>query len=253
MPFDYIFVFIIGACVGSFLNVCIYRIPRHLSLIRPGSRCPKCGVSISWRDNIPILSYFILRGKCRNCGEPISLQYPIVESLMAGCWLLIYHYSGMSIFFVSYSIFSALLILSFFIDLHHLIIPDLVTIPGIAIGFLFATLTGGMRTSLFGILLGAGILLSAAYLGKFFYKKDVMGGGDVKLASMVGAFLGWKYLLLTLFISFFSGALVGLILIALKKKTMASSIPFGPFISASAILTLIYGEKILLFYLNLYV
>ncbi len=253
MAFHYIFVFVVGACIGSFLNVCIYRIPKHLSLVRPGSRCPGCGTSIGWVDNIPILSYVLLRGRCRHCGEGISPQYPIVEFLTAGCYLLLYQHFGLSVPFVGYSIFSALLIVAFFIDLYHSIIPDYVTIPGIIIGFAFSLLTHEVRISLLGILLGAGVLLVVGYLGKLLYKKDVMGWGDVNLAAMVGAFLGWQFLLLTLFMSFLSGALGGLILIALRKRSMASMIPFGPFISGSALFTLFCGEKLLMLYLKLYV
>jgi leader peptidase (prepilin peptidase)/N-methyltransferase len=172
----------------------------------------------------------------------------------------------MSIFFVGYSIFSTLLILAFFIDMYHRIIPDVVTLPGIAVGFFFSWLAPrasatdvGMwlaedaRGSLFGILLGSGILLLTAYGGKLLFRKDAMGGGDVTLAAMVGAFLGWKYLLFTLFISFLSGSLTGLILIGRRKKTMASIIPFGPFISGSALFALFCGEKLLMLYLRLYV
>lgn len=266
MFLQYTFIFLVGACIGSFLNVCIYRIPKRLSLIAPGSRCPRCGVPIRWRDNIPILSYVLLRGRCRSCGEPISVRYPLVESLTAGCYLLLYHLFGASISFVGYCVFSTLLILAFFTDLYHRIIPDVVTVPGIAAGFIFTWLAGkvstttmrpwmaeDVRASFLGILLGGGILLLTVYGGKSLFKKDAMGGGDVTLAAMVGAFLGWKYLLFTLFISFLSGSLAGLILIGLKKKTMASIIPFGPFISGSALFALIYGEKLLMFYLKLYV
>lgn len=250
--FEHILVFVVGACVGSFLNVCIYRLPRHLSLVKPRSRCPKCEVPIRWWDNIPILSFILLRAKCRNCGERISLQYPLVEFLTAALFLLIYRSTGLTVLFVAYAVFSALLIVAFFIDLSHLIIPDRITIPGMVLGVTFAALTGRLRGSLLGIVVGAGILLCAAYLGKLVYKKEVMGYGDVKLAAMVGAFLGWQLLLLTMFLSFLSGAVIGLILIVLRKKTMASTVPFGPFISGSALFTLIYGERLLAWYLQLY-
>jgi len=266
IPLEYTFVFLVGACIGSFLNVCIYRIPRHLSLLRPGSRCPRCGVSIRWRDNIPIVSYLLLKGRCRNCGKPIPARYPLVECLTAVSYSMIYFLFGMSISFVGYSIFSTLLILVFFIDLYHRIIPDVVTIPGIAVGFLFSWLAPrtsvtsvrpwlaeDVGSSLFGVLLGSGVLLLTAYGGKFLFRKDAMGGGDVTLAAMVGAFLGWKYLLFTLFVSFLSGSLTGLVLVVLRKKSMASIIPFGPFISGSALFALFYGEKLLTLYLRLYV
>jgi leader peptidase (prepilin peptidase)/N-methyltransferase len=261
--FDHVFVFLIGACIGSFLNVCVYRIPKRLSLIRPGSHCPRCGSPVRWWDNIPILSYILLRGRCRDCGVRISVQYPLIESLTALFLLLVYYQFGFSVSFIGYSIFSVLLILIFFIDLHHLIIPDLLTVPGIGLGVLFTWLAGrapaaigrpwlaeGLRESLIGAVVGASILLLAAYLGKLAYKKDVMGGGDVNLAAMVGAFLGWKFLLLTLFISFLSGSVAGLILVGARRKTMASQIPFGPFIAGSALFVLIHGEGLLAFYLS---
>ncbi len=249
---EWIAVFVIGVCIGSFFNVCIYRLPRGLSLVRPGSKCPKCGVKIRWWDNVPIMSFIVLRGKCRKCGCPISVEYPLVEVLTGICFLLLYIEFGPSLRLLSYGVFSSLLILAFFIDLHHKILPEVITLPGVASGILFSLAAGELRQSLLGCAVGAGTVRLIVHLGKFIFKREAMGLGDVALAAMVGAYLGWRLLLVTLFFSFLSGSVVGLILVASKKKGMASEIPFGPFIAGSALAVAFYGPELLQIYLRLY-
>ncbi len=199
-----ILIFILGLIVGSFNNVCIYRIPRKESIVYPESHCPQCNARITPVDNIPLLSYFLLKGRCRNCRSKISLQYPIVESLNAIIYLLLYLKYGLSIQTSVYMALSSVLIIIAFIDFREEIIPDGISLPGIIIGFILSFLVNyiSVMESVLGILVGGGAILLIALFGSWIFKKEAMGGGDVKLASMIGAFLGWKYILLSLFLGF---------------------------------------------------
>lgn len=247
-----IFIFILGATIGSFLNVCIYRLPRGESLVFPHSHCVHCNNKIYWFDNIPFLSYLVLRGKCRFCARPISFRYFIVEFLMALLLLVFYVYFGLGSKFFIFSILGAALIVSTFIDFEHRLIPDVITIPGIFIGllmsFIFPSILGeenslsAMLHSLAGVLVGGSIIYAMGVLGKLAFKKEAMGGGDVKLMAMVGAFIGWKLILLTFFVAPFFGAVVGIIINIKEKKDV---IPYGPYISIAAIIAILWGEKIL--------
>ena len=247
-----VLIFILGLIVGSFSNVCIYRIPRNESIIYPASHCPKCRSKIKPFDNIPLLSYILLKGRCCNCKSKISLQYPIVEFLTGLTYLTIYLIYGLSIQSLIYIILSSALIIIAFIDLNQQIVPDIISLPGIAIGFIISFFVPYISfiNSALGILAGGGIILIIAMGGSAIFKKEAMGGGDVKLAAMIGAFLGWKYIIISLFLGFFTGALAGIFLIVAKIKSREDMVPFGPFIVLGSFITLLWGEKIISWYLG---
>jgi len=247
-----VLIFILGLIVGSFSNVCIYRIPRNESIVYPASHCPKCHSNISPKDNIPLLSYILLKGRCRNCKSKISIQYPIVELLTGLIYLIIYLIYGLSIQTLIYIILSSALIIIAFIDLNEQIVPDVISLPGIVIGSIissFVTYISFINSAL-GILAGGGIILTIGLAGSVIFKKEAMGGGDVKLVAMIGAFLGWRYIIISLFLGFFLGALAGIILILSKIKSREDVIPFGPFIVLGSLITLLWGEKIISWYIG---
>jgi len=249
---DDILIFILGLVVGSFNNVCIYRIPRNESIIYPASHCPKCHSPIKPIDNIPLLSYILLKGRCRNCGSKISIQYPVVELLTGLIYLIISLIYGLSVQTLIYIILSSALIIIAFIDLNEEIVPDVISLPGIVIGFIisfFVTYISFINSAL-GILAGGGIILIIGLAGSVIFKKEAMGGGDVKLAAMIGAFLGWKYIIVSLFLGFFLGAVTGIILILSKIKSREDLVPFGPFIVLGSFVTILWGEKIISWYLG---
>ena len=243
---------LLGLIVGSFSNVCIYRIPRNESIIYPASHCPKCRTTIKPIDNIPLLSYVLLKGRCRNCKSKISIQYPIVELLTGLIYLIIYLVYGLSIQTLIYIILSSALIIIAFIDLYQQIIPDVISLPGIVIGFILSFFVPYISfvNSALGVVVGGGIILVIGMGGSAIYKKEAMGGGDVKLAAMIGAFLGWRYIIISLFLGFFLGALIGIILIMTKIKKREDVVPFGPFIILGSFITLIWGEQIISWYLG---
>jgi len=247
-----VLIFILGLIVGSFSNVCIYRIPKNESIVYPASHCPKCHSPIKPVDNIPLLSYILLKGRCRNCKSKISVQYPIVELLTGLIYLVIYLIYGLSIQSLIYIILSSALIIIAFIDLNEQIVPDVISLPGIVAGLVlsFFVLYISFIDSASGIVVGGGIILIIGLAGSAIFKKEAMGGGDVKLAAMVGAFLGWRYIIISLFLGFFLGAIVGIILILSKIKSREDTVPFGPFIVLGSFITLLWGEKILFWYLG---
>ena len=247
-----IFVLLLGLIIGSFSNVCIYRIPRQESLIRPGSHCPKCNQPIKFYDNIPLVSFIILKGKCRYCKEKISWQYPLVEFLTAVLYLLLFLGYGLQLVTFVYMFFCSALIIITFIDLKENIIPDVLSLPFLLLGFLMSFFLKNLSpiNSLLSILAGGGVLLLVAILGSFLFKKEAMGGGDIKLAAMVGAFLGWQLTLLSLFLSFFTGAIIGIVIL-IKNKGESDPIPFGPFIALGTIIALFFGHSIINWYLSL--
>ncbi len=245
----YVLAFSLGACIGSFLNVVILRLPNdNESIIFPPSNCPACRQPIRWYDNIPLLSYLVwLRGRCRSCGNSISIQYPIVELCMGLLSLALLNKFGPSPEFCYYFIFTAALLVIIFIDIHHQIIPDLISLPGIVLGFLgsFITAIPTWQQSGLGILLGGGILYGIA-LGYFLLtRREGMGGGDIKLLAMIGAFLGWQSLLFVLFASSVIGSIVGIGAMIRQKKGGKTKIPYGPFLSLAALLFLFFRERIL--------
>ena len=245
-----IIIFAIGLVIGSFSNVCIYRIPRNESIIRPGSHCPQCSKPIPFYDNIPVISYILLKGKCRYCGQPIPLQYPIVELATGLFYLALYLFNGLQLIAIVYMLLCTLLIIISFIDLKERIIPDVLSLPFIAIGFILSFFLKGLSPvdSLLGILVGGGSLLIIAIAGTYLFKKEAMGGGDIKLAAMIGAFLGWQLTLLSLFLGFFLGSIIGVIVLIINKgKT--DIVPFGPFIALGAMLSIFWGQAIIYWYL----
>lgn len=247
-----VLIFILGLIVGSFSNVCIYRIPRNESIIYPASHCPKCRSNISPKDNIPLLSYVLLKGRCRNCKSKISIQYPIVELITGLIYLLIYLIYGFSIQTLIYIVLASALIIVAFIDLNEQIVPDVISLPGIVIGLIisfFVPYISFINSGL-GVVAGGGIILIIGLVGSVIFKKEAMGGGDVKLAAMIGAFLGWRYIVISLFLGFFLGALAGIFLIISKIKSREDVVPFGPFIVLGSFITLLWGGKILRWYIG---
>jgi leader peptidase (prepilin peptidase) / N-methyltransferase len=247
------FAFLFGSLVGSFLNVCIFRMPKSESVVFPPSHCTSCDYVIRWYDNIPMLSYAILRGKCRRCGAPISLQYPLVEFINGALTLALFLKFGPGLIFAILFLLCSALVVITFIDLEHQIIPDSITLPGIVIGFVLSFFIPGHSwlNSLLGILAGGGSLLLVAYGYQAIAKKDGMGGGDIKLLAMLGAFFGWKAVLFIIFASSVVGSLLGIGLMLVQKKDSTLAIPFGPYLASAAILYIFYGSKIIFWYLNM--
>jgi leader peptidase (prepilin peptidase)/N-methyltransferase len=267
-------IFAVGLVIGSFLNVCIVRLPRGGSIVTPPSHCPRCQSSVKFYDNIPIISFLLLRGKCRNCGEPISWQYPLVELMNALFYVWIVHefWLGGEAFLMM--VLCSSLIVITFIDLDHLIIPDIITLPGMLVGLSLAPffmsplgdqlpfhldqllphagpyLTGFLN-SLIGLILGGGPLLAIGWIWEKLRHVEAMGGGDVKLMGMVGSFLGWKGALLTIMLGALTGSVIGVLLIALNRHKIGKHIPFGPFLAAGAVASAFYGPDIVSWYLGL--
>ncbi len=249
--FFYITLFILGLVLGSFYNVCIYRLPRGESIVWPGSRCPHCRHPLSLWDNLPVVSFLLLKGSCRYCQAPISYQYPLVEAVTGLATVLIGWKFGLSWAFLQALILvSALLIVSF-IDLSHRIIPDWISLPGIVIGLIFSWMTGspGLWSSLIGVLVGGGALWLIAAGYEWIRGTEGMGGGDIKLLGMIGAFLGWEGVLVTIFMSSLLGSLVGLPIV-IWKKDIKYLIPFGVFLSAGAVIHLFFGKALINWYLG---
>lgn len=244
-----IFAFVLGAAIGSFLNVCIFRIPAETSIVKPASQCPKCHHPIRYRDNIPMISYLLLRGKCRDCGEKISWRYPLVELITAILALLLFLKFDFSVSFLVYFVFTAVLIIITFIDLDHQIIPDVLTLPGIPIFCLSAIffLKLPWMEALIGLLIGGGVLFTIAFVYELITKREGMGGGDIKLLAMIGGFLGWKSLVFVLLFSSLTGAVIGITAMIINKQDTKYAVPFGPFLSAAAVAYLFLGDAFLIF------
>ena len=243
---------IFGALIGSFLNVCIIRLPREESIITPGSHCPHCAKPINFYDNIPVVSYLLLKGRCRYCKESISIQYPLVEGITALGSLALFMRFGPSLSYLFYFSFVAALIVITGIDLYHQIIPDVISLPGIGVGLLASLVIPQINflDSLIGALLGGGSLFIVATLYQWLLKREGMGGGDVKLLAMIGAFLGWKAVILTILLSSLIGSITGMIMMVLKGKDFKYAIPFGPFLSFGAVIALFYQNEIIFWYLR---
>jgi len=247
------YIFFVGMCIGSFLNVCIYRLPSGKSIVRPASACPLCGTPIHWYDNIPLISYIILRGRCRGCKTIISIRYPIVELLCGLFAMTSWMRFGSSLPALIYFIFIAALLVITFIDIDHRIIPDIISLPGIPLGFVASLILPQLKwsDSLIGIGVGGGILLAIAWGYQLFTGKDGMGGGDIKLLAMIGAFLGWKGVLFTIMASSLIGTVVGIVLMVRAGKGIKMALPFGPFLAIGAILYLYFGPQLIDLYFNL--
>jgi leader peptidase (prepilin peptidase)/N-methyltransferase len=251
---------IFGLVVGSFLNVCIVRLPNRESVVSPPSQCSKCKVSISFYDNIPLVSYLFLRGRCRSCGERISSRYFAVELLMASLAVALYYQFGIGLaFFVGFVFVAALIIISF-IDLDVRIVPDVISLPGIVVGLLFSViaryfindpfdLVPTPVSALLGVLVGGGFLLALAWAYEAFTGVEGMGGGDIKLLAMIGAFLGWTSIPFTLFFASLAGSVVGLGFMIAKGVGRRFALPFAPFLCLGALLYLLFGQDLVGFYL----
>ena len=236
---------LMGACVGSFLNVVIYRLPLGQSLVTPPSRCPKCGYRLKFYDNIPILGWLLLGGRCRECKNKISIQYPIVELITAVLCVIVVWVTPPGPLLVSRLLLLFILIALFGIDLAHQILPNSITLPGIVAGLLLSTIAPpGLRDAIIGIVLGGGVLYAIAFAYYLWRREEGLGMGDVKMLAMIGAFLGWKMVLVTLVLSSFSGALIGVGLIALQRGTMKLALPFGTFLAAGAVAAMLVGAPL---------
>ncbi len=244
---------VVGLCVGSFLNVCIHRIPRGGSLLRPRSRCPGCGHELSWFENIPVLSYVALGGKCRRCRTRISIRYPIVELLTAVVFLAHYAVFGLTAFLIVRLLFASAMIVLFAIDLEHQLLPDVITLSGLVAGLVFSfVFPPGLLDAVLGAILGGGILWLIAEAYYRYSGQEGMGGGDIKMLAMVGAFLGWQQVLLTLVLASVAGALLGSIIIASRRGGMKFAVPFGTFLAVGALAASLVGPRVIGWYLGLY-
>jgi leader peptidase (prepilin peptidase)/N-methyltransferase len=244
---------LLGLCVGSFLNVVIYRLPLGQSLLTPPSRCRKCGYSLRWFDNVPVLSWLLLRGRCRKCGVGVSWQYPLVELITAALFVLVVWMTPPGPVLAARLLLVCSLIALFGIDLEHQILPNVITLPGIAIGLLLSLIAPpGWKDALLGALLGAGVLYAIAGAYYLWRREEGMGMGDVKMLAMIGAFLGWKLMVLTLVLSSLLGSLVGVLVIVIKRGGMKYALPYGTFLSIAALVASLVGQRILDWYLGFY-
>lgn len=245
--------FFLGLCFGSFANVVIYRLPKSQSVVKPRSRCPKCRKMIAWYDNIPVLSWIILRGRCRNCRTGISIRYPFVELLMGFLFLLVFLKYGVSWTCLELLILTFGLVTVSMIDLDHRIIPDEFSLSGIVLGILGSLLNPERSAfdSIAGVLLGGGFLWLVAYLYLVLRKEDGLGGGDIKLLAWIGAYLGWISIPFTILVSSVLGSVFGLVLIV-RGGSLKTSLPFGPFIVVAAYLYLFVGEDLARWYIEIF-
>lgn len=236
-------VFILGTIIGSFLTVCVYRIPNGRSIVTPRSACLVCGKQISWYDNVPLLSFLFLKGQCRDCKSSIAPRYPVIELVNGLGYLLVVWRFGLAWTTVVYAgLFSVFWVVTW-IDWDHKIIPDVITLPGIVIGFLCGSLLlpTGWVNSLLGIVVGGGILLTLAWISSYVFGKEGMGGGDIKFLAMVGAFLGWQQAFITLMVASVFGAVIGIGLLTLKVMEKGQYIPFGPYLALGALIAMLWG------------
>jgi leader peptidase (prepilin peptidase)/N-methyltransferase len=242
---------LVGFAVGSFLNVVIHRLPRKQSVVSPGSRCADCGATLRWYDNIPVLSYIALGARCRNCRTRISVRYPLVEIATVAVFVAHYFVFGWTPLLAVRLVFAAAMVALFAIDLEHQLLPDAITLPGIATGLAASLfLPPGFVDALIGLLAGGGFLW---LVGEAYYRyagQEGMGGGDVKMLAMIGAFLGWKSTLLTLVLSSLLGSIIGLTIVALRLGGLKSALPFGTFLALAALVASAWGERILAWYVG---
>jgi leader peptidase (prepilin peptidase)/N-methyltransferase len=241
-----------GLLIGSFLNVVIARLPEGRSLWRPGSACPGCGAAIAWHDNVPIISFVALRGRCRACAMPISRRYPVVEAVTGALFGAAALAFGPTLDAVVAAALLAALVAITMIDLERQIIPDVISLPGILAGVLANLATGRVSwvDSLIGIAVGGGVFMAIALIGSWLAGQDAMGGGDIKLAAMLGAFLGWKVLFFALFLSAVGGGILAAILMGTGLRGRKDPLPFGPFLAAGGAIGLFCGERVIRWYLS---
>ena len=245
---------IFGLMIGSFLNVCIARLPAGESIVYPSSRCPKCRKPIAWHDNIPVIGYLMLKGKCRQCGAPIGVKYPIVEAVTSLCFVAQgVVYGDEWGLLAARLLFTARLIVLFGTDLETMRLPNVITYPGILIGLvLSAFLPPGIVASVLGAVLGAGIPGGIRWLWFRLKGVEAMGLGDVKMLAMIGAFLGWKQVWVVLFLASLSGAVIGIAILRSRKRSLASRLPFGTFLAVAAFLASLVGDALVRWYVGLY-
>ncbi len=241
-------VFVFGLIIGSFCNVVIYRLPQGKSIIRPRSHCRSCAAPIHPWDNIPVLSYLLLKGRCRDCNERFSPRYPFVELISGILYLLLWEKLGLTIPFAVYALFTSGLLIIALIDFDHKIIPNTITLPGMVIGLGLSLwiLPITPLASVLGLLVGGTLFYLIAAVSK-----GGMGGGDIKLIAMIGAFLGWQGALFTIFSGALLGSLVGVVLMLLGRKGRKDKVPFGPSLACGAILFMVFGDNLVQWYLNL--
>ena len=252
--FFIVYSILLGLALGSFINVCIYRIPLKKSIISPPSMCTNCGEKIKFYDNIPLISYLILLGKCRHCRHPISWQYPAVEILTGLLSLALFIRYGLSYQYFLYLLFIATLVTITFIDLQHKIIPDVLSLPGIIVGWAASFVLAHISwlDSLIGIIAGGGSLFLVAFTYERITDKEGMGGGDIKLLAMIGAWMGWRSLPLIVLISSVTGAVIGLTFLLLAGKGLRFKIPFGPFLSLGTLTSFFFGNELTSWYLHVF-
>jgi leader peptidase (prepilin peptidase)/N-methyltransferase len=259
-----IFIFVAGLIVGSFLNVCIVRMPQEKSIVKPRSHCVRCHHTIPWYDNLPLISFLLLRGRCRFCNEPFSPLYFFIELLTGLTFWAFYQYFGLTPVLVPYLFMVCCFIVATVVDFQHRIIPDEISVGGLCFGLFFSLLIPGLHdietasldfgplilahlqslgVSLLGVLIGGGCIYAMGILGDFLFKKESMGGGDIKLLAMIGAFMGWQMALLTFFIAPFFGAIFGIIE---KIRTKDTAIAYGPFLVLGALICLFFGDPLIL-------
>jgi leader peptidase (prepilin peptidase)/N-methyltransferase len=242
---------LIGLCIGSFLNVCIYRLPRRESLTWPGSHCTSCNRALRWYENLPVVSWTALRGRCRTCRAPIAVMYPLVELTTAGLFVAGYFIYGWTPLLAARLLFACAMIVLFVVDLQHRILPNVITLPGIVAGFALSLfLPPGWRSSLIGIAAGAGVLF---VIGEAYHRLrgfEGLGMGDVKMLGMIGGFLGWPLMLVTLVLASFAGSVVGVALIVSRRGGMQAALPFGTFLAVGALVAAVAGDAILDWYLD---
>lgn len=252
---------ILGLVFGSFVNVVIYRLPKGKSIVSPGSRCPRCDKDISWYDNIPLVSFLLLKGRCRYCKVKISSRYFVVELITGLIFLALYMKFGLTANLLIYILFFLSLLIMSFIDIDTYLISDVIVLPCIVLGVILSSVFPGMHYnltkmdsfiySIVGMLVGGGILVFLAIIGKLLFKKEAMGGGDIKLLAMIGAFLGWKCVFISIFFASLLGTVFSFILIGLKKKKIDDYVPFGPYLGLGAVVSLFYkGMYFLGFFIN---
>lgn len=244
-PVTVSFVFIFGLIIGSYSNVCIYRLPKKESVCFPGSHCTACDTPIRAIDNIPVFSYLFLGGKCRACGQKISIVYPLIEIVIALLLVAVFVTFGVSWEFLIYAVVCPALVIITVIDYHHKIIPDRITLPGIVLGLGAGWYLVGPINSILGFLLGGGLFYLLAVLSN-----GGMGGGDIKFIAAAGALLGWQKVLLVIVLGATLGSIIGLILMVAQKKDRKSQIPFGPFLAVGTLIAIFFGEDLISMYLR---
>ena len=247
------FLLAIGLAIGSFLNVCIYRLPRRESLLFPPSHCPTCDRQLAWFENVPVVSWLVLRGRCRTCRMAIPVQYPLVEATTAALFVSGYVIYGWTPLLAARLLFACAMIVLFVIDLHHRILPNVITLPGIVVGLALSLfLPPGWASSLIGATAGGGLLFA---ISEAYYRvrgHEGLGMGDVKMLAMIGAFLGWPLMLVTLVFASFSGSVVGIGLLASGRGGMKAALPFGTFLAVGALVAAVAGDALLAWYLTFY-